>query len=365
MGMISGLVILAHFFDGQIYWFDTRLDELLDPAPPQGKPRLALQGIWSGHSSSLKSLIRTANGKAIMSSTDAEEHIVWTKFMARGALYLFKQSELFPPEAVQLAVVMDVGKLVLTMHRRFVILWDTSQGTAVELGRCEYSLEGKVLSLLLLPESNNGLRTLHVVAVTSMMRGIAWEIKAQPEDPHSRDENVLRLQQYSEFDLGETEEHHILLSVDPVGWTATMGGTLDRFSRDVVTSITPSGFLRSWSARVNPETKEIHWLATFSVDTGVELASLLRGSSLGKVAVVGPNRNDLSIWATRCAQLEYQVEFEKHEVIMDLDWACTPDSQSILSVGFRHRVLLLSQMRYDYLQGGPSWAPFREVKIRE
>ena len=140
--MISGLVILAHFFDGQIYWFDTRLGELLDPALPPRKPQLALRGIWSGHSSSLKSLIRTANGKAIMSSTDAEEHIVWTKFMAKGALYLCKQSELFPPEADQLAVVMDVGKLVLTMHRRFVILWGTSQGTAVrrvggECYRCD------------------------------------------------------------------------------------------------------------------------------------------------------------------------------------------------------------------------------------
>lgn len=359
-----GLVILTHFFDGQIYWFDTRLDELLDPAPR--KQRLKLRGIWSGHSGSITTLVRTANGKAILSSTDTGEHIVWAKHRkARETAPLLKQSEITPQDHVSRAVVMDSGKLVMTMHERYVILWNTSQATAVEIGRCEYSLEGKVLSLLLLPESDEGLQTFHVVAVTSKMKGLAWEIKFNPKESHIQNSDSLHLLQYREFDLGETEEHHMLLAVDPVGWTATMGGTLDRFSREVVTSITSSGFLRSWSARVNLATSEIHWLSTFTVDTGIQLASLLRSTSLGKVALVGANRNDLTIWATRSAQLEYQVEFESHELIQDLDWACTPDAQSILAVGFKHRVLILSQLRYDYLQGGPSWAPFREVKIRE
>ena len=326
---------------------------------------MKLRGIWSGHSGSVTTLIRTANGKAIVASTDTGEHIVWTKRKAREVITLLKQSTIVPPDFVSRAVVMNSGKLVMTLHRKSVVLWDTSQATAAEIGRCEYNLEGKVLSLLLLPESDDGQHTFHVVAVTSKMKGLAWEIKSISEITHNQDGDSSHLRQYSEFDLGETEEHHMLLAVDPVGWTATMGGTLDRFSRQVVTSITPSGFLRSWCARVNLATSEIHWLSTFTVDTGVHLASLLRSTSLGKVALVGSSKNDLTIWATRSAQLEYQVEFGSNEVIQDLDWACTPDAQSILAVGFRHRVLILSQLRYDYLQGGPSWAPFREVKIRE
>ncbi|KAF8456637.1 RAVE protein 1 C terminal-domain-containing protein [Terfezia claveryi] len=356
----GGLVILSHFFDGQIHWFDTRLDELLDPAPR--KQRLKLRGIWSGHSGSIKTLVRTAEGKALLSSTECGEHIVWSKVRTKGGVTLLKQSEIFPPDPVFRAVVMDTGRLVLTMHEKYVILWGTSRGTAAEIARCQYSLEGKILSLLLLPESDDGLHTFHVVAVTSQMRGVAWEVKTMPETQKS---STPRLRQYCEFDLGETEEHHLLLAVDPVGWTATMGGTLDRFSREVVTSITPSGFLRSWVACVNLDKSEVHWLATFSVETGIHLASLMKSSSVGKAAIVGSSRNDLSIWASRNATLEHSIEFENHEVITDLDWACTPDSQSILAVGFRHRVLLLSQLRYDYLQRGPSWAPIREVKIRE
>ena len=354
------MVILSHFFDGQIYWFDARLDEFLDPAPR--KQRLKLRGIWSGHSGSIKTLVRTAEGNALLSSTESGEHIVWSKPRAKKVVTLLKQSEISPPDPVLRAIVMDTGGLVLTMHEKYVILWGTSRGTAAEIARCEYSLEGKTLSLLLLPESDDGLHTFHVVAVTSKMRGVAWEVKSVPETQKS---STPRLRQYCEFDLGEAEVHHLLLAVDPVGWAATMGGTLDRFSREVVTSITPSGFLRSWAARINSEKSEVHWLATFSVETGIRFASLLKSSSLGKAAIVGRSRNDLSIWATRNATLEHSIEFENHEVIMDLDWACTPDAQSILAVGFRHRVLLLSQLRYDYLQGGPSWTPIREIKIRE
>jgi hypothetical protein len=48
-----------------------------------------------------------------------------------------------------------------------------------------------------------------------------------------------------------------------------------------------------------------------------------------------------------------------------LDWTSTPDDQSILAVGFKHRALLLSQMRYDYLDKGPAWASIREINIRD
>ena len=363
--MCVGLVVLAHSFDGRIYWFDARLDELLDPAPR--KNRLRLRGVWSGHSSSITGLVRTAHGRALLSSTEAGEHSVWTRQKTRDSVMLMKQSEVHPPEKVQRAIVMDTGRLVMTLHEGYVILWDTSNSVAIEVDRCHYYLEGKVLSLLLLPEADDGISTYHIVAVTSKMRGVAWEVTVK-ETKSLHGANGVggpKIRQYALFDLGETEEHHMLLAVDPVGWTATLTGSLDRFSREVATSISPTGLLRSWSARVSPATEEVNWLALWAVETGIKSASLIRGSSLGKVAIVSSERYDLTIWATRSAQLEYQMLFEKCDTVRDLDWACTPDSQSILAVGFTHKVVLLSQLRYDYLHKGPSWAPFREVKIQK
>lgn len=254
----------------------------------------------------------------------------------------------------------------MTMHGDSVVLWDTSSPEAVEVGRCSYTVEGEVLSLMLLPEANDGLNTNHIVAVTSKMKGVAWEIRLphlESDDLSTQNGDGPCLRQYATFDLGEKESLQMFLPTDPVGWTATLSGTLDKFSREVAISVTKSGVLRSWSARCVTKEYQVQWLNPFTVETGVESPSLVRGTSLGKAALVSSTRNELTIWGSRSAQLEYKCQFDEQEVILDLDWTCTPDSQSILAVGFSHRVLLLSQLRYDYLHRGPAWAPFREIKI--
>jgi hypothetical protein len=63
--------------------------------------------------------------------------------------------------------------------------------------------------------------------------------------------------------------------------------------------------------------------------------------------------------------VEYEEKFEGHGIIQDLDWSSTPDNQSILAVGFPHRVVIYAQLRYDYLNAGPSWVPIRDVRIRD
>jgi hypothetical protein len=73
----------------------------------------------------------------------------------------------------------------------------------------------------------------------------------------------------------------------------------------------------------------------------------------------------LTIWNTRSAQLEYEETFDGQGVIQDLDWSSTPDNQSILAVGFPHRVVIYAQLRYDYLNAGPSWVQIRDVRIRD
>jgi hypothetical protein len=101
------------------------------------------------------------------------------------------------------------------------------------------------------------------------------------------------------------------------------------------------------------------------VDTGISEPALASGSSIRKAALVNSNRSELTIWDVRGAQLEFAQDYESQDTIQDLDWTSTPDDQSILAVGFRFRVVLLAQMRYDYLNKGPAWASIREFNIRD
>lgn len=41
--------------------------------------------------------------------------------------------------------------------------------------------------------------------------------------------------------------------------------------------------------------------------------------------------------------------------VNDLDWTATPDKQSILAVGYAHRVELLCQQRMTYFADTPGW----------
>ncbi|GME64981.1 wd repeat protein [Neofusicoccum parvum] len=167
------------------------------------------------------------------------------------------------------------------------------------------------------------------------------------------------------FDLGDGEGLAYVIPVDPAGTPSVISGFLDTFARDVAISYTTSGVIKSWTARLSSNRKKLEWLCTSTVDTGVDNPTLCSGTSIRKAALVDAEKTGLTIWSTRSAQLEHEERFESHDIIQDIDWSSSPDNQSILAVGFPHRVVIYAQLRYNYLDHGPSWAAIREIRIRE
>jgi hypothetical protein len=253
----------------------------------------------------------------------------------------------------------------MTLHEDYVILWDARQNISTQLERNRFTSDGKMLCLLLLPEVVDSPPIYHVVAVDERMTGIAWEIRTPQliEGLHngSKQEQPC-LRQLARFELGPRDDLLAIIPVEPVGWNAVLSDNLDMFSREVATTVSKSGLLRSWTVKVFQEDSAVKWLATSTVDTGIQNPSLVKSNSIRKVALVYEGRNKLTVWDSKAAQLEFCEDFG--DAIRDLDWTSTPQSQSILAVGFSHRVLLLCQLRYDYLNASPAWAAFREISIQ-
>lgn len=375
----SELTILSHHFDGRIEWLESRIDHLFNPSSQ--KERMQRKAIWTGHSHAIKKVNRTASGRALTSRTISDECIVWMQRATEHGVTLHKHSGIKVTEHIHRTALLQEGNFVIFLHHDHIALWDTRGPEAVQVVHRPYKLEGKPLCLLVVPEIEAGGRHVHIATISSQMQGICWEITLPllDHDPvtlrklsHVAHANgstngypEVSLEEHSRFSLGSGDDLAFVLPVDPAGSATVISGFLDTFARDVAISYTKSGVVTTWTARVNSEDRRLDWLSTSSFETGLPNPSLASGTSIRKAALVDEAKTTLTIWNTRSAQLEYEETFEGCGAIQDLDWSSTPDNQSILAVGFPHRVIVYAQLRYDYLNAGPSWVQVRDVRIRD
>jgi WD40 repeat protein len=365
-GKAGQLIFLAHYFDGRIEWLESKVDELFDPSPRE--KRMESKAIWTGHCGPLKKIVRSITGKALLSRTNDNEGLVWKQRSTETGVTLSRASSLLCPEHIHRTCILDDGNFVVLLHHQSISLWDARSGAAHNVGSCDFELEGKPLCIIQLPENTTGYRLAHVATISSKMKGIVWEIRlTDPKSTNGRSNGdaEAHIREFARFDLGEEDDLDFVLPVDPAGSVETISGFVDTFARDVAISYTKSGVLRSWTAKVDHENVAMHWLVTSKTETGVDNPSLASGTSIRKIALVDSEKTELTIWDSRASQLEFKERFEAQDVINDLDWTATPDNQSVLAIGFPHRVLLMSQLRFDYLEAGPCWGAIREIRIRE
>jgi WD40 repeat protein len=357
------LQILVHHFDGRLELFESNVAQLFDISQRHG--RIRSKAVWTGHSRPIKKIVRNISGRAVVSRTDDNESIVWMHVEGKHGTTLTRQSTIITDQLVHRICVLRKGSFVVYLHHSNITLWDCRSSRGQLLASCSYQLVGKPLCVLVLPKMDRQASIAHIATISSKMKGIVWQIRLPRNHEIDHVDPQKHIEEFCTFDLGDAEELAYVLPVDPAGSPPVISGFLDTFARDVAISYTDSGVLRSWAAKVDIEKHRVDWLLTCSVETGICKPALASGSSIRKAAVVNSSRSELTIWDVRGAQLEFSQDYETQDNIQDLDWTSTPDDQSILAVGFRYSVLLLSQMRYDYLNKGPAWAPIREFSIRD
>ncbi|EFX06570.1 WD repeat protein [Grosmannia clavigera kw1407] len=366
------LHILIHYMAGKIEVYEADIAYLLDDTST--KPRLWRKAIWTGHSGAISKMVRNFSGSAVVSRTDGGDGMVWHHTHGSKDTPLYPQSMLLSADGPILRIcVLRKGRFVVFLTGNSITAWDCRRPAPILLGRCAYAISGKPLCLLVLPREHvEDVLVAHIATVTSEKHGIVWEVSLpeytadqQKANGGSGAHGGPSVEEFCRFDLGESGDLAYVLPVDPAGSNPLISGFLDVFARDVAILYTKSGGVEFWTARIDCQQRRVEWLLTSSMETGVQEPALVSGSTRKKAALVNARRSAVTIWDIRSAQLEYDGSFEKHDTVQDLDWTSTPDSQLILAVGFPHRVLLLSQLRFDYLNKGPAWAAVREISTRE
>lgn len=375
------LTLLFEHFDGRVAVYNADVVDLLSPTACQ--QRLSLAALWMGHSAAIKKMVRNYSGNAVVSRTAAGESFVWKHYATLPCPQDFDRQSIIPEDGpIHRICVLRKGRFVVFLRHEMISLWDCRQQTAKLLDSQKFTVSGKPLCLLILPRQRvEDNLVAHIATVTSSQEGLVWEVSLPQYNPSTK-ENALAstgrdersdgqlprrpqgsIREFCTFNLRGAEDLAYVLPVDPAGSSPIVAGFLDVFARDVAISYTESGRVVFWTARVDIVHGDVGWLSTSWADTGISKPSLVSGSTLKKAALVNSTRSQLTIWDIGGRRLEYSQDFPGENTIQDLDWTSTPDSQSILAVGHQSRVVLVSQMRFDYLNRGPAWAPIREISL--
>lgn len=361
------LHFLLHAFDGRIGLFTSDIADLLSPTT--NEQRLLLQTTWAGHSASIKKMNRNFSGRAVVSRTETGECVVWNhpqhrSEASRGGLN--RLCEIPSNGDIRRVCVLRKGRFVIFLFDKSISLWDCRSQKAVCLGQIPFQVQGEPLCLIALPRPDvKDATRAYIATITSESKGNVWEVVLPAYLEGDTTTTSPGIYGFCSFALSVSESLKYVLPVDPAGTNPVVSGFLDVFARDVAISYTRSGRVDFWTARVDIGKRKVDWLSTCHTETGMSDPALASGSMLKKAALVNSTRSQLTIWDIGGSRLEFREDFVQQNVIQDLDWTSTPDGQSILAVGFPYRVILLSQMRFDYLNRGPAWAQIREIGIRE
>lgn len=350
--------------DDSIDWYEGKLSNIFDLA--RKTTRYDHTAHLTGHEGSIQKINRTTRGRAIISRATNGENIIWQQLEAESGTALRQHSRIITAAPVLKSCLLRLGDHVATLQKDNIILWSCKGPQAKVIASKAYQLNGQPLCLLHLPIVDNSHSVEYLATISSCMSGIVWRIN--PPSGHTNGTNgntPCILRQFCTFNLEPQDELSYVIPVDPAGFNHTPTGFLDAFAQDVALSYTKTGIVSTWAAQVNTEISEVSWIRTAIIETGITEPSLASGSSIRKIAVVDAGRSGLSIWDTKSGQLEYGRTFSFGETIQDLDWTSTPDHQSILAIGFPHKVMVLAQIRYDYLDLKPAWAIIREIYTRE
>ncbi|RKF61109.1 Regulator of V-ATPase in vacuolar membrane protein 1 [Erysiphe neolycopersici] len=359
----NGLHILIHYFDGRIKVFESNLASLFDPSPRFD--RFVSKKVLTGHFSRITNMLRESSGHAFVSWTDCKEVILWKYVDTLDCGSINRQSLIIQDEKIHKICVLKKGEMIMIASGKKVSLWDMRNSEAKLLAKSTYLLDGELCCMLELP-LNDKVGVIYVSVISSKMKGIVWEIKPLAcKSTLTNTEYDYQIREFCSFNIDSRDGPSIF---HPLDTSDAYPATLDcpkNPNSNIAISHNKSGVIRSWSVSLNYNFNRMDWIETNSIFTCVIEPALVSGGPLQKVAIVHSNRTQLIIWNLKDAYIEHVQDYDSYETIQGLDWILTPDSKLLLTVQFSFRITTLTQVRYDFLNRGPSWITIRNFNIRD
>ncbi|TDL28114.1 hypothetical protein BD410DRAFT_870276 [Rickenella mellea] len=308
----------------------------------------------SGDESKIVRLVRTPEGRGL--AVLREEFVQAWHVRKGGADIGLRRIGSWPAAAH--VVVLDNGKRVLLYN-------EASQTLSLQPAEpATVLVVPKLASLFCLPSNESNTSVIGITPDCDIVHIRVSGISITPP----------AMKMYAQTRLPLQTPPKMIMPVDPMAWSDASrdaSKNTDERKHDVLLSVTEDGELSYWVAKAagHPNEGYDSWFCTGSVRTGRRGMRMARCSSAKKSALVisTPDGDELTIWDSKVSEfatgLEYKNIFSTPDTVNDLDWTSTPDSQSILAVGFAHHFVLLCQQRMTYFDQEPAWGVCCRIDI--
>ncbi|SCV05003.1 LANO_0G16358g1_1 [Lachancea nothofagi CBS 11611] len=347
-GDTASLSLIVHDLKGVLRHSSLNLQNVLST---RNEAPAKLLHKYTGHNKSIQKLIRSSDGKAMISMSRFAENCIWVPQTLSTGVSLRKKNIIYSESPLIDAVVLESGSLVVTLSKNVRLqAWNcsSSKGSKDSQLKAEYNLDplkGAPRLMLNTPEKKHR-HDRHYIALIYPSGDISGFLISFNDGIVPVSSNAL--------DISGEKSIYLISAIDPVNYGFFA-------NRSLISLIDKNGLIKTFKCVVNED--QLKWKLTFQVQTNLRNTALISGSSIDKICVVDELRKRLTIWDLRTAFLEYEKNFD--EQIRDIDWTSTKFHQSIFSAGFSDHVLLFTQQRYDYTSKIPSYSPVAQIELKE
>ncbi|CCK73469.1 Rav1p NDAI_0G04860 [Naumovozyma dairenensis CBS 421] len=365
------LSLIANDLGGKIRHSSLDLSKLLDQKEDSKNQIITKpKHKFTGHNKSIQKLIRSNDGEAMLTLSRFSENCLWYPQQLSDDFTSLELKNIIKTEKpIKLAVVQEKGNLVINLLENHKLqVWDCPN--------IHHKYGSHLCSELVIPEipdiepilmlnapekihhhdrhfvmiiySDASVKAFEISKKNGILEVATDSLKTKPaanEDAENYDSDIYRIS-----------------TIDPVHTTRSS-------NRPLISLITKSGIIKTYRAIVIEDHSSngmngyyIKWEKSHhEIQTGIENALFVRGSSTGKICTVNSEGNSMSLFDVRRGVLEYSESFS--DKILDIDWTSTDYGQSIVSIGFTGYALLYTQLRYDYTNNNPSYLPIEKIDI--
>ncbi|QNP96170.1 YALIA101S04e07778g1_1 [Yarrowia lipolytica] len=363
----KGEAVLLIHLQGRVVAF--RCDALTRYGTVKPDFPLKLQQLFTGHNKSVQRLIRSARGHLVVSQSRFTENTAWVTQKLEDRTTLRKQSIIDTSTAVLGGVLLGSSdQFFLALEKScielFFLLGESK--TAKRVAILDITSEDTISTVdcVLEVDRKDQCSCFHVFAVINGGQSRCWQISGDKkafkaaQDAGESSDSIMSISSVTSTKPSFLNSFYKCVPVYPVSWSAGRKS----LSTDQLSAISKTGEFSTWVSEISSDNSTVEWSLLSTVATNVINSPLMSQSSLNKVAIVSEDRLELSIWDTRHGFLEQTKKFDTK--ICDLDWACTPDNQSVLAIGFGTHVQLWGQLRFDYTNISPCWGLLKQVDIK-